>query len=112
MVKLTKGMKDFICSRRGYTFTVDDDGVFHVSSHEKIVAPDDEHLLLDEGGGGRRTPEFRRDQRITLTVMEPLRHSGYQVSGRAEMIEKNAGTVRITVEKVRRLGAREAVMAP
>jgi predicted pyridoxine 5'-phosphate oxidase superfamily flavin-nucleotide-binding protein len=117
MFYLTDEIKSFICRHRAYAFTVGNDGVPNVSCNKKVVVMDDGHLALTGVRSGKDLKNLHGNPFISLTIVGTEPCAGYQIKGRAQILEdgrkvgeraslcgRTPCAILVTVEEIRTLG--------
>ncbi len=89
MAKIPEEAKNFIEEGRlAYVATCSRDGRPHVVPKGSLAVLDDEHLVFADLYTGLTRRNLEENPRIAVVIVNPAAYTGYEIRGRAEMIER------------------------
>ncbi len=92
MAKISEGVKDFIAHHLAYVATVDAKGMPNVVPKGEIAISDDgKYIVFADLYSHQTRKNLKQNPRIAVTVVNPASYEGYQVKGKAKVIERGKG---------------------
>jgi uncharacterized protein len=88
MAKIPQGIREFLTSYLSFVATADSKGVPNVVPKGNLAVLDDNHLVFADLYSLQTRKNLKGNPQIAITVVNPAGYAGYQIKGRAEVIER------------------------
>lgn len=95
MPKISSGVKDFLKNHLAYVATVDEKGVPNVVPKGDIALLDDSTIVFADLYSHQTKKNLIKNPNIAITVVNPAGYKGYQLKGKAKIIEHGKGYDRL-----------------
>lgn len=88
MAKLSEPVKDFLKNHLAYIATVDAKGIPNVVPKGNIAVLNDSTVVFADLYAHQTKKNLTKNPNIAITVVNPAGYKGYQLKGKAEIIER------------------------
>jgi predicted pyridoxine 5'-phosphate oxidase superfamily flavin-nucleotide-binding protein len=90
MSKIPDEIKDFLKSYLAYVATVDEDGMPNVVPKGDIAILNENTIVFADLYSHQTKKNLMKNPRIAISVVNPAGYKGYQIKGRAKIIERGS----------------------
>ena len=99
MAKITQECNDFITNHLAYVATVDAQGMPNVVPKGEIAITDDgAYLVFADLYSHQTKKNLEANPNIAVTIVNPAAYEGYQLKGKAKVIERGKEYARLSEE--------------
>lgn len=98
MAKISGELKDFLRTYLAFVATVDKKGKPNVVPKGNLAVQGDGRIVFADLYSHQTKENLKRNPNIAITVVNPAGYKGYQLKGRAEIIEHGKSYDKLAVE--------------